>query len=52
MEVTSGLRADASLIDSPPDSILDGQEVRVAATTPPSKGAETKTAPTPAKPAP
>ena len=31
IEVTSGLRPDAAVIDSPPDSILDGQEVRVAA---------------------
>jgi RND family efflux transporter MFP subunit len=31
IEVTSGLRPDASVIDSPPDSLLDGQEVRVAA---------------------
>lgn len=36
IEVTSGLRADSVVIDSPPDSILDGQEVRVApAKTPP-----------------
>ena len=40
IEVTSGLRADASIIDSPPDSILDGQEVRIAAApTPPSREA-------------
>jgi RND family efflux transporter MFP subunit len=30
IEVTSGLPRDAMVIDSPPDSILDGQEVRVA----------------------
>jgi hypothetical protein len=30
IEVASGLRADSVVIDSPPDSILDGQEVRVA----------------------
>jgi RND family efflux transporter MFP subunit len=30
IEVTSGLRPDSMVIDSPPDSILDGQEVRVA----------------------
>ena len=30
IEVTSGLRPDSAVIDSPPDSILDGQEVRVA----------------------
>ncbi len=34
LEITSGLRPDASVIDSPPDSILDGQEVRVAAPKP------------------
>ncbi len=34
IEVTSGLRPDASIIDSPPDSLLDGQEVRVAARSP------------------
>jgi RND family efflux transporter MFP subunit len=31
IEVTSGLLADAQVIDSPPDSILDGQEIRIAA---------------------
>ena len=35
IEITSGLRPDAAVIDSPPDSILDGQEVRIASTTPP-----------------
>lgn len=34
MEITSGLRPDAAVIDSPPDSILDGQEVRIASATP------------------
>ncbi len=34
IEVTSGLRPDAAVIDSPPDSILDGQEVRIAAPKP------------------
>ncbi len=34
LEITSGLRPDASVIDSPPDAILDGQEVRVAAPKP------------------
>ncbi|MET0620418.1 MAG: efflux RND transporter periplasmic adaptor subunit [Thermoanaerobaculia bacterium] len=35
LEITSGLRSDAAVIDSPPDSILDGQVVRIASTTPP-----------------
>jgi RND family efflux transporter MFP subunit len=30
IEVTSGIPHDATIIDSPPDSILDGQEVRIA----------------------
>jgi RND family efflux transporter MFP subunit len=34
IEVTSGLTADSSVIDSPPDSILDGQEVRIATPSP------------------
>jgi RND family efflux transporter MFP subunit len=34
LEVTSGLSPDAAVIDSPPDSILDGQEVRIAAAIP------------------
>jgi len=36
LEITSGLTPDASVIDSPPDSLADGEEVRVAAKTPPS----------------
>jgi RND family efflux transporter MFP subunit len=43
LEITSGLTPDASVIDSPPDSLVDGEEVRVAATTPPSKEAAPKT---------
>ena len=39
IEITSGLSPDATIIDSPPDSLVDGEEVRVAATTPPSKEA-------------
>lgn len=39
IEVTSGLRPGSRVIDSPPDSILDGQQVRVAAQMPPSKEA-------------
>ena len=35
VEVTSGLRAGVAVIDSPPDSLLDGTAVRVVA--PPSK---------------
>jgi RND family efflux transporter MFP subunit len=34
IEITSGLRSDAAVIDSPPDSILDGQEVRIAGAKP------------------
>jgi RND family efflux transporter MFP subunit len=30
IEITSGLPRDARVIDSPPDSILDGQEIRIA----------------------
>jgi RND family efflux transporter MFP subunit len=30
IEITSGLPRDAVVIDSPPDSILDGQEIRIA----------------------
>lgn len=33
IEITSGLVADSVVIDSPPDSILDGQQVQVAAAT-------------------
>jgi RND family efflux transporter MFP subunit len=40
IEITSGLTPDASVIDSPPDSLVDGEEVRV---TPPSKEAAPKT---------
>ena len=39
IEITSGLPRDASVIDSPPDSLIEGEEVRMAATTPPSKEA-------------
>lgn len=31
IEITSGLTPDAIVIDSPPDSLVDGEEVRVAA---------------------
>src|SRR5262249_41463919 len=31
IEVTSGLHAASQVIDNPPDSILDGQEIRIAA---------------------
>jgi len=34
IEITSGLPHDAVVIDSPPDSILDGQEIRIAAAKP------------------
>ena len=50
MEITSGLTADASVIDSPPDSLVDGEEVRVAAKTPPSKEAAPTTSSTGASP--
>jgi len=43
LEITSGLTPDASVIDSPPDSLADGEEVRVAVKTPPSTGAAPKT---------
>jgi RND family efflux transporter MFP subunit len=36
IEVTSGLASDALIIDSPPDAILDGQEIRIAQARPPS----------------
>ncbi len=44
IEITSGLTPDASVIDSPPDSLVDGEEVRMAAPPPtPSRGAAPKT---------
>jgi RND family efflux transporter MFP subunit len=42
IEVTSGLSPDARVIVSPPDSLVDGQAVRVAAT-PPTPGISTGT---------
>ena len=33
VEVTSGLAPDALVIDSPPDSLIDGQQVQVAKAT-------------------
>lgn len=50
IEITSGLTPDASVIDSPPDSLVDGEEVRVAASTTPSTGAAPKTPSTGATP--
>lgn len=39
VEVTAGLAPDSRVIDSPPDSLLDGQQVRIAAkSTPPAPG--------------
>jgi RND family efflux transporter MFP subunit len=39
VEVTSGLAPDSRVIDSPPDSLLDGQQIRIAArSTPPAPG--------------
>jgi RND family efflux transporter MFP subunit len=34
IEIASGLSPDSRVIDSPPDSLLDGQEVRIAVRTP------------------
>ena len=50
LEITSGLPRDASVIDSPPDSLVDGEEVRVAATTPPSRDAAPQTPAQPGAP--
>jgi multidrug efflux pump subunit AcrA (membrane-fusion protein) len=40
VEVTSGLAAGALVIDSPPDSLVDGQEIRIAS--PAAPGGEAK----------
>ena len=50
IEITSGLTPDASVIDSPPDSLVDGEEIRVAAAPTPSTGAAPKTPSTGAAP--
>jgi RND family efflux transporter MFP subunit len=36
IEILSGLSGDESVIQNPPDSVLDGQQVRIAKTAPPS----------------
>ena len=45
IEITSGLTPDASVIDSPPDSLVDGEEVRVAAVPTPSRRVASTTPP-------
>jgi hypothetical protein len=37
MEIVSGLKGDESVVLNPPDSITDGQAVRLAETQPPAQ---------------
>jgi multidrug efflux pump subunit AcrA (membrane-fusion protein) len=43
VEIASGIAADTRVIDSPPDSLLDGQQIQIAAK-------KSLTAPAPARP--